>query len=100
MACARCDFYLPKQSTQSQLLEAKANLQRMLAAIPLTEEERAAVEDGAQALERLLQHLADVPTPAGPTPQQLAPHSIAESAIVVRPPSSRVQDRKKRRGDE
>jgi hypothetical protein len=23
MACARCDFYLPKDSTKSQLLEAK-----------------------------------------------------------------------------
>ena len=47
MACARCDFYLPKGSTKAQLLEAKAHLQRMLAAIPLTEEERAAVEEGA-----------------------------------------------------
>jgi hypothetical protein len=26
---ARCDFYLPKGSTQAQLLEAKGNLQRM-----------------------------------------------------------------------
>lgn len=39
MACARCDFYLPKASTKGQLLEAKGNLQRMLAMIPLTEEE-------------------------------------------------------------
>ena len=46
MACARCDFYLPKDSTQAQLLEAKDNLQRMLAAIPLTDDERAAVDDG------------------------------------------------------
>lgn len=71
MACARCDFYRPKASTQSQLLEAKDNLQRMLAAIPLTEEERAAVEDGKEALDRLLERLADVPTPTGQTPQQL-----------------------------
>ena len=27
MACARCDFYIPKDSTKSQLLEAKENLQ-------------------------------------------------------------------------
>jgi hypothetical protein len=72
MACARCDFYLPKDSTQVQLLEARGNLQQMLARIPLTDEERAAVEEGTEAVERLLQRLTDVPTPAGPTPRQLA----------------------------
>ncbi|MFI6451463.1 tyrosine-type recombinase/integrase [Streptosporangium amethystogenes] len=46
MACAKCDFYTPKDSTKVQLLEAKDNLQRMLVAIPLTDDERAAVEDG------------------------------------------------------
>jgi len=71
MACARCDFYLPKDSTQVQLLEAKANLQRMLIEIPLTDDERAAVEDGQAAVDRLLGRLADVATPAGPTPDQL-----------------------------
>lgn len=76
MACARCDFYLPKSSTQSQLLEAKSNLQRMLATIPLTEEERAAVEDGTVALDRLLEQLTDVPTPTGQTPRQLANQPI------------------------
>ena len=43
----------------------------MLAAIPLTEEERAAVEDGKEALDRLLERLVDVPTPTSQTPQQL-----------------------------
>jgi integrase len=76
MACARCDFYLPKGSTQSQLLEAKDNLQRMLAAMPLTEEERVAVEEGTEALDRLLVRLADVPTPTGQTPRQLAQQSL------------------------
>ena len=71
MACARCDFYLPKDSSKAQLLEAKDNLQRMLAQIPLTDDERAAVEDGTTAVERLIERLADVPTPAGPTPRQL-----------------------------
>ena len=72
MACARCDFYLPKASTKAQLLEAGENLQRMLARFPLTDEERAAVEEGTEAVEQLLQRLTDVPTPAGPTPRQLA----------------------------
>jgi len=71
MACARCDFYLPKVSTQAQLLEAKGHLHRMLTTIPLTEPERAAVEDGAAAVEQLLDRLADMPTPAGPTPREL-----------------------------
>jgi integrase len=79
MACARCDFYLPKGSSKGQLLEAKGNLQRMLATIPLTEEERAAVEDGEVALDQLLKRLVDVPTPAGPTPRQLTAdeHEVA-----------------------
>ena len=69
MACARCDFYTPKQSSKSQLLQAKANLQRMLVSIPLTDDEQAAVEDGQAALDHLLQRLADAPTPAGTTPR-------------------------------
>jgi len=71
-ACARCDFYVPKGSTRSQLLEARTNLQRMLLEIPLLDEERAAVEEGQSAVDRLLERLADVPTPAGPTPRQIA----------------------------
>ena len=59
-----------------QLLEAKDNLQRMLTAIPLTEEERGAVEEGADAVERLLARLADVPTPTGQTPRQLTQQSL------------------------
>ena len=71
MACARCDFYTPKGSTKAQLLEAKDDLQRMRAEIPLSDEERAAVDDGHAALDAVLNRLADVPTPAGPTPHQI-----------------------------
>ncbi len=70
MACAKCDFYTPKDSSRALLLEAKGNLQRMLAAVPLTDDERAAVDDGQAALDKLLGQLADTPTPAGPTPRQ------------------------------
>lgn len=79
MACARCDFYLPKDSTKGQLLEAKDNLQRMLAMVPLDDDERAAVEDGATALDQLLDRLVDVPTPSGPTPRQLT----GKSEVVI-----------------
>jgi hypothetical protein len=71
MACAKCDFYTPKDSSRALLLEAKDNLQRMLAAVPLTDDERAAVDDGQAALDKLLGQLADTPTPAGPTPRQI-----------------------------
>lgn len=47
------------------MLEGKANLIRMLQGIPLTEDERAAVEDGVRAFDRLVAKLVDVPTPAG-----------------------------------
>ena len=71
MACARCDFYIPKPSSQAQLLEAKHGLQRMLVQIPLTDEERAAVENDQGAVDRLLDRLTDTPTPAGSTPRDL-----------------------------
>ena len=71
LACARCDFYLPNAPSRAQLLEAQVNLQRMHLEIPLTESERAAVEEGAAAVEQLIERLADTPTPAGPTPRQI-----------------------------
>ena len=39
--------------------------------MPRYDEERAAVDDGHAALDALLNRLADVPTPAGPTPHQI-----------------------------
>jgi integrase len=84
MACARCDFYTPKGSTKAQLLEAKTNLQRMLVSIPLTDDERAAVDDGQTALDALLDRLTDVPTPAGPTPRDIGvPPSATLLPIVA-----------------
>ena len=83
MACARCDFYTPKGSSKAQLLEAKENLQKMRAMIPLTEDEQAAVDDGNAALDRLLDRLADIPTPAGPTPRQLDPPASATILPII-----------------
>jgi hypothetical protein len=50
------------------MLEAKANLLHVKQDIPLTDDERAAFDDGLRALKKLCTRLADVPTPAGPTP--------------------------------
>jgi len=71
MACAKCSFYMPKSSTDSALLEGKKNLLRMRQEIPLTDAEVAALDDGVSALDSLLNRLANVPTPAGPTPLQI-----------------------------
>ncbi len=89
MACAKCGFYRPKGSSQAQLLEAKANLLHLKQEIPLTEDECAAVEDGLEALERLCAQLADVPTPAGPTPRRLHGPMRAQTTRSGRDPVGR-----------
>jgi len=71
MACAKCSFYVPKDSSKAQLLEGRANLLRMMQEIPLTDDEKLAVEDGIAALNRLSKKLADIPAPDGRTPKQL-----------------------------
>ncbi len=86
MACAKCAFYRPKSTSQMQILEAKSNLLRLRQDIPLREEEVAAVDDGLAAMEKLLAQLADVPTPAGPTPRQLQAPRLVQ--LEVKPISS------------
>ncbi len=54
------------------LVEGKANLVRMLEVIKLTEDERLLVQEGVDLHQTLIEKLADVPTPAGPTPRDLA----------------------------
>jgi hypothetical protein len=91
MACAKCSFYAPKGSSLEQILEGKANLLRMKQELALTEEEMAAVDDGLAALDSLQQKLADVATPAGPTPRQLQGENqpttfIGVQAVQRKPP--------------
>ena len=78
MACAKCSFYQPKDSTAAFLVEGKNNLLRMRQEIPLGESEIAALDDGISALESLLGRLANVPTPAGATPLQLRSGSLVQ----------------------
>jgi hypothetical protein len=82
MACAKCDFYMPKESTAALLLEGKSHLLRLLQEIPLGEAEQAAVEDGITAYEHLLSKLADVPTPAGPTPRQIGAGLVQITSVL------------------
>ena len=43
--------------------------------LDLTDDERQALEGGREAITALAAKLADVPTPAGPTPNQLRPRA-------------------------
>jgi hypothetical protein len=52
---------------------------------PLTDDERAAVDDGQVALDKLLAQLADAPTPAGPTPRQLGHHAAGPQLLQILP---------------
>ena len=78
MACAKCSFYLPKESTAAALLEGKSNLLRMRQEIALTDAEIAALDDGVSALESLLSRLENIPTPFGTTPRQLREESFVQ----------------------
>jgi integrase len=71
MACARCDFYRPRQSSLVQLLDAKENILRFLQQIPVTEEERSVANGDLAAIDRLTARLANQPTPSGQTPIEL-----------------------------
>jgi hypothetical protein len=64
MACARCDFYVPKASDRGRWLDTRDGLLKMLQEIPLSDDERATVDGDVQALNRLLERLKDVPTPS------------------------------------
>src|SRR5712691_7211354 len=73
MACARCDFYVPKESDRGLWLQTRDGLLKLLQEIPLSDEERAAVDGDVQALDRLLDQLKDVPTPSQVSSQKQHP---------------------------
>lgn len=55
----------------------------MLASIQLTDDERAAVEDGQAALGTLLTRLTDIPTPSGATPHEIGVQRTATLLPIV-----------------
>jgi hypothetical protein len=55
----------------------------MLANIPLTEDEQAAVDEGQAALDQLLERLIDVPTPNGATPRELGVPATATLLPII-----------------
>jgi hypothetical protein len=72
---------MPKESTAALLLEGKTHLLGLLQEITLCEAEQAAIEDCVAAYENLLLKLADVPTPAGPTPHQIGPELVQITSV-------------------
>ncbi len=97
MACARCPYYRPKDSLKDQLTEGQANLVRMLEFVSLTEEEKLLVTEGIELHQALIEQLADVPTPAGPTPRELEASRQPEQKVI---PLKSVQRAKKMYQDE
>jgi integrase len=85
MACARCAFYVPKDALKALLLEAKVHLTRYRQEMQLTDEEVQAVDDGLALHDQLLERLADVPTPAGPTPRELRRRGIPLPVLPATP---------------
>jgi hypothetical protein len=71
MACARCSFYLPKETSYAQLVEASSNNLRFSTEIALTDTERDAISGDAAAVERLLGELQDRATLDGVTPNEI-----------------------------
>ena len=81
MACAKCSFYLPKESSKGDLLEGKENLLRLRQRIPLLEAEVAAIDDGVKCFDALLEGLKGVPTPSGQTPSEIRKELIQISKV-------------------
>jgi hypothetical protein len=71
LACARCDYYEPKDSEQVLILEGEGNLVRLRQDLLLTDEDRDAVDGDLITLARLRARHWDTATPAGPSPHQL-----------------------------
>jgi hypothetical protein len=97
MACARCPFYRPKTDSGEQLVEGKANLVRMLEFVQLTEDEKLLVTEGIELHQALIEKLVDVPTPAGPTPRELATSQQREKKVI---PLKQIQSPKRKKQNE
>jgi hypothetical protein len=71
LACARCDYYEPKDSEEVLILEAEGNLVRLRQDLLLTDEEREAIDGDVLTFEKLRAKRWDIATPAGPSPHDL-----------------------------
>jgi len=72
MACAGCDFNLPKESARGQALESKASIGRYLEEVPLSADERSIVEGDLVKINGLIKKLTHVPCLDGRTPAEIS----------------------------
>jgi hypothetical protein len=72
MACAKCSYYVPKESSLAHHLEAQNHNQRLLSEVPLRPIEIAAAKGDEAARQALIQRLENVPTPDGRTPKEIS----------------------------
>ena len=61
----------------------------MLEFVKLTDEERLLVTEGIELHQALIERLADVPTPAGPTPRELEVSRQREKKMIPLKPVQR-----------
>ena len=71
LACARCDYYEPKDSQEVLILEAEGSLVRLRQDLLLTDEERDAIDGDVVAFQKLRSRHLGTATPAGPSPRDL-----------------------------
>lgn len=83
IACARCASYVPKASSMPQLQQAHDNLLQMREAIPLTDAMMVAIDEGVEAINNLLETLADIPTLSGETPRQLGTADQRQLTLIA-----------------
>lgn len=72
MACAGCDFNVPKTTARAHALESQASIRRYLEEVPLSPDERLIVQGDAEKIAAFIQKLSAVATPDGRTPMQIA----------------------------
>ena len=80
MACAGCDFNLPKVSAKAQALESKQSVRRLLETVPLTADEQEIVKGDLKKLDGLIRKLENVPTLDGRTPGAIATQQVGAMA--------------------
>jgi integrase len=71
MACVKCSYYVPKESTLGESIQSQAFNERLSEEVPMRPLELAALRGDAEALESLRHRLADVPAADGRRPAEL-----------------------------
>jgi hypothetical protein len=69
----------------------------MLEFVQLTEEEKLLVTEGIELHQELIEKLADVPTPVGPTPRELENTRSSETKVI---PLKTIRRNKQKHQDE